>query len=170
MSSAPLTAERLHEVLNYDIETGHFTWRITRPKAIAGRRAGGLRPNGYILLRVDYRFDTAHRLAVLWMTGAWPKHPQVVDHINGVRSDNRWINLRCVEPFVNSQNRRGAQSNNKVGLLGVRQYVTRKRGVEFTAAINVRGRVTKLGIFPTAADAHAAYMSARRERQEGNTL
>jgi len=170
MSDAPLTAQRVREVLDYDQETGIFTWRITRSsKSIAGRVAGCLQPSGYILLRVDYRFDSAHRLAVLWMTGAWPERPLVVDHINGVRSDNRWENLRCVQPFVNSQNRRGAQSNNSACLLGVRM-ITRGRSVRFSAKINVRGLIKHLGTYSTAEEAHGAYMAARRQFHEGNTL
>lgn len=45
----------------------------------------------------------AHRLAFLYMTGAFPTNQ--VDHINRVRNDNRFINLREVLPSDNSKNR-----------------------------------------------------------------
>ena len=44
-----------------------------------------------------------HRVVFLYMTGEWPALQ--VDHINQIKDDNRWCNLRNVSPAINCQNR-----------------------------------------------------------------
>jgi len=58
-----------------------------------------------------------HRLAWLLQTGSWPSNE--IDHINGVRDDNRWSNLRDVSRAVNMQNqhkKRGKSTDLPVGI------------------------------------------------------
>jgi hypothetical protein len=50
---------------------------------------------GYIHLRVGKTFKLAHRLIWEHVNGPIPKGMSI-DHINGVRSDNRIVNLRLV--------------------------------------------------------------------------
>lgn len=88
-----LTAERLRELFRYDPSTGEFT-----------RRVGTTNPDGCVMVSVDGRQYRANRLAVLYMTGAWPSPDQVVDHINRVRTDDRWDNLRVCTPAENNSN------------------------------------------------------------------
>ena len=88
-----LTAARLRELLQYDPETGVFTRLVKTSNGIkVGDVAGTADARGYILIRVDGWLHLAHRLAWLHMTCEWPKG--MIDHINGVRDDNRWSNLR----------------------------------------------------------------------------
>jgi hypothetical protein len=75
------------------------------------------------------------------MTGAWPKHQ--VDHINGMRRDNRWKNLRAATNAQNSRNRRPG-SNNTSGRIGV--YAQRNR---WCACIGIDGKTINLGCFST---------------------
>ena len=158
-SSSVLTAERLRAVLHYDPETGSFT------------RVGGgvvnVRPTsyGYIRIRVDGSARHAQRLAVLYMTGAWPEKGVEVDHINGVRTDNKWSNLRLVSVSVNQQNRRAARSDSSVGLLGVSRHKNK-----FRAQIWLNQKKTNLGYFNTAEQAHQAYLTAKRAMHVGSTL
>jgi len=81
-----------------------------------------------------------------------------VDHRNGVRSDNRWDNLRDVTTATNMQNRRTANFNNASGLLGVSFD---KRARKPFAQIMVSGKNIFLGWFDTSALAHAAYLKAK---------
>lgn len=117
-----LTQTRLREVLNYEPETGKFTWR-GRPcdKSFNTRRAGKpaliyVNEKGYLVGRVDKQLVRAHRAAFCWMLGYWPEQ---IDHINGVRSDNRWSNLREVNSYQQARNkkRRCDNTSGHVGLI-----------------------------------------------------
>ena len=159
-----LTQERLKEVLHYDPETGVFRWRVERGQ-------GRIKPwqevrpqkSGYVLIRIDYVLYKAHRLAWLYQTGEWPKG--VIDHVNGNPSDNSFPNLRDVTQTVNMQNRKGPQANNRTGFLGV-SVCLRK----FKAEIAAKNVGKHLGVFDTPEEAHLAYLAAKRQFHEGNTL
>lgn len=97
-----LTADRLRELVAYDPETGAFRWRVSRPGCRAGDACGRVSIFGYVEIGVDGRLHRANRLAVLYMTGAWPNG--VVDHVNRARADNRWCNLRVATHRENCLN------------------------------------------------------------------
>jgi hypothetical protein len=159
-----LTIDRLKEALAYDPETGFFVWRIAiNSRAVVGKVAGKLKSTGYIYIGLDSEQYPAHRLAWLYMTGEWPQNS--IDHIDGDRANNRFVNLRDVPASHNAQNQRRAQNGNKSGYLGVS-----KRGRHFYAQINVGGKIEMLGKFNTAKEAHLAYIEAKRERHEGCTI
>ena len=153
-----LTQASLKEMLlDYDPETGVFTWRERSDASpqwngrYAGKIAGGIdkRPRrSYIKIRIGGKLFYAHRLAWLWMTGTWPTE---IDHRDCDGVNNRWDNLRVCTSRQNQGNRR-AQRNNTVGLKGV----SRSRGKYF-AQIRVDGLTQYLGTFDTAKAAHAAY-------------
>lgn len=150
-SPQELTQARLKELLHYDPETGVFTWHN-------GKTAGGLSGHGYLKIQVRGRQYYLHRLAFLWVTGVWPA--QEVDHINGVRDDNRWVNLREVGQLENQHNRAFAQRNNSCGFLGVSWN---KKYLAWQSKIMVAGKRVWLGYHPTAEAAHAAYLKAKDE-------
>ena len=90
----------LFEWLHYDPDTGVFTWLKSRgSRACAGTRAGRQRPDGYRTIKFAGKDYLEQRLAVLYMTGAWPT--DLIDHKSRRPSDNRWENLR---PATYSQN------------------------------------------------------------------
>lgn len=157
-----MNQESLKSILNYSLETGVFKWASPRPKIRVGDVAGGLR-GGYRRIRIDGRKYTASRLAFLWMTGEFPKGE--IDHLNGDRDDNRWINLRDVTRVVNQQNERCARATNVLGILGVSQ-----EGKKFCAQIRHEGKNLYLGSFDTPALAHAAYVHEKRKLHAGCTL
>ena len=98
-----LTQERLKQLLNYDPETGIFTRIISvSSNALKGDIAGWINGHGYRQLSIDYKKYDCHRLAFLYMLGKLPN--EEVDHINHIRSDNRWINLREVTRHENKKN------------------------------------------------------------------
>lgn len=150
-----LTQSLLQSLFHYNPITGLFT-RLQAPNwGRVGDVAGCTsRSTGYVQIKYKYKKYLAHRLAFLYMTGSFPEFE--VDHRNGVRSDNRWMNLRESTRPENAHNIGGAKATSKTGVLGI--Y---KSGGKFAARIGVNNTRTYLGTFDTAADAHAAYMRAK---------
>lgn len=158
MSKCALTQERLRELLDYDPETGLFTWRVNRAgNAKAGSAAGCAHKCGYRQVMVDSTLYLAHRLAWFYVYNVWP--PQHIDHINGVRDDNRIANLREATYSTNNQNR-GLDSRNTSGYQGVYwSEQTRK----WYAQLKVGNKRYNLGYFIDIADAAEARASAKEK-------
>jgi len=108
-----LTQEKLKKIINYDPETGSIT-RIINVKDI--EKAGAINTNGHRQIRIGKKLYLAHRLAFIYMTGIFPKYE--VDHINGMRDDNRWCNLRDVSHTNNMRNTKN-RVDNVSGITGV---------------------------------------------------
>lgn len=136
-----LSLSRLREVLEYDPVNGDFNWRIPRPGTRKGTPAGTL-TKGYLAIEIDRRFYRASRLAWAFLTGAFPPKNMLVDHINGVRNDNRAENLRLATYAENSRNRRACPRNTS-GKVGVHPL----RNGYWGAEIGVDGKAIKLGRF-----------------------
>lgn len=113
-----------------------------------------MKPNGYIIIVIDGHRYRAHRLAVLYITGKWPKAQ--VDHRDTVRSHNWWSNLREATSQQNGANRR-ANKNNKAGFKGI--FWSKKRE-KWVAKITPGRRQIHLGVYEDPRDAHAAYAVA----------
>ena len=112
-----LTLDRLKELLDYNPETGLFTWKITRNNYVkSGRIAEAKTDEGYVTITVDGECWRGHRLAWFYVHGVVPDRE--IDHINCVKSDNRIANLRLATRSENRRNR-GLQKNNKSGVKGV---------------------------------------------------
>jgi hypothetical protein len=162
MAACNLSAHELRVHLHYDPASGEFTRLRSNGTAKAGDVAGWTEPSGYRKISILGRKYYAHRCAILYATGEWPRLH--VDHINGIRSDNRLCNLRDVDCSVNLQNRRKAASHSKSGLLGVHFHRAANR---YAAEIKTDGVRVFLGLFDTAEQAHAAYLRAKRVMHEG---
>lgn len=163
-----LTQELVRKFLDYDPETGVFHWKVYRAQnARAGQRAGHLLSRtGYIQILLLRGVYFAHRLAWMHHYGRWPDGH--IDHINGVRDDNRIANLREATDQVNTQNQRRARSDCKSGYMGVRFHAQNKR---WQARIGLpNGRQKSLGIYDTPEEAHQAYLTAKRQLHEGCTI
>ena len=154
MAKTNLTAKYLREILNYDPETGIFTWRIKRrtsrfkPGDIAGTPAA----KGHLAIKIDGQSYKAHRLAWLYMIGEWPTDQ--IDHKNRVPNDNRFANLRDCNTATNCQNQ-GIRKNNRSGFKGIWKIQNR-----WKAAISVEMKRIYLGSFDTPEKASEAYMTA----------
>lgn len=160
-----LTHIRLLELLSYDPYSGLFKWRIHRKNSTpVGSISGSPTCKGYVGITVDGKQLVAHRLAWFYINGEWPSGQ--IDHINGIKADNRISNLRVVTNSVNQQNKKSARADNKTGILGVHLHYSGK----YQAKINIGGRQRSLGMYLSAADAQAAYIEAKREYHDGCTI
>lgn len=153
------TQDELKALYHYDPETGVFTNLQTKGKGVAGQEAGGINRLGYREMRVFNRLCTAHRLAVLYMTGTFPERPLTVDHINGIRHDNRWINLRLATMVEQNWNS-AAHRDNQSSLKGAWPCKTTGR---WQSIIQDGSKRVWLGRFDTALDAHEAWIKAATE-------
>ena len=151
-----LTQASLRRVLSYDADTGIFRRAASSGTAHVGDIAGGIAPNGYWQISVLGMRCRAHQLAWLWVVGEWPAGE--IDHINGVRSDNRWENLRLVTVGGNAQNKCG-----KLGASGLRGVRFHKQNRNWVAAIKINRKAIHLGSFATPEEAHEAYLKAKAE-------
>ena len=129
--------------LMYDPTTGKF-WR----------EAGCASSSGYRQIWFEGKQHMEHRVAWYLHYGEWPT--QQIDHINGVRSDNRIANLRLSTNSENMYNRK-KPANNTSGHKGVSWHSGYQR---WQAAIAVNGNKMNLGRFATREDAAAAYQRA----------
>lgn len=151
-----LTAEELKKLLRYDPETGEFKWlNGGRWNHLSGQKAGTTNTSGYLVIRIAGKLYYAHRLAWLYHYGEFPKE---LDHINGLKADNRISNLRLVDHSTNMHNV-GLRINNTSKFIGVTQTWDGK----WMARIRSFYRVIYLGRFKTKEEAAEAYLKKHRE-------
>ena len=153
-----LTVERVKEVLNYNQETGVFTWRVQKSARGNIRSVAGTSGRmGYWSIQIDNKIYKAHRLAWFVTYGRWPKDQ--IDHINGIRGDNRITNLREATPLQNARNT-GAHRLNTSGFKGVVWHKYRKK---WRSTICINRKKKHLGTFSSAEEAGEAYQKAALE-------
>lgn len=129
-----------------------------------GLKAGWKERDSYWRVEINDATFLVHRVIWLVVHGAWPAHD--IDHFDGDKGNNDPDNLREASKRLNMQNQVRPHSQNKAGLLGVS---TRGPG-RYRAQIKVNGATQRLGTFATPQEAHAAYILAKRQFHEGNTL
>jgi len=159
-------AELLREWFSYDAGIGRLLWKKrSGNKATRGVIAGCRQEaNGYRYVQFKGRSYREHRL--IWVICTGCESFGDLDHINGIRDDNRIENLREIGRCGNAQNERIARKNNRsTGVLGV--Y---KVGKTYRAIITVRRCRIDLGRFETVELASASYLAAKRELHEGCTI
>ena len=136
----------LHELFDY--KNGYLYWKKSKAKAKQGNIAGWLEKNGYMACGIDNVRYRVHRLIFAYHHG-WC--PEFIDHINGIKTDNRIENLRPATAAQNNANKK--MSKNKTGFKGV----FAERG-KFKSLIKVNNKTKHLGYFDTAEKASIAYL------------
>ena len=154
-----IPVDEVRRRFNYDPETGDLTWAIDRCSWLpAGSRAGYVNNGtGYRTINFGGRKYSAHRLIWVLIYGEWPS--QQLDHINGIRHDNRKCNLRLASHSQNILSGRG-----RLNASGYRGVVRHQRRNKWKAVLRINGKPTTVsGWCDTPEDAHAAYMVAAQK-------
>lgn len=158
----PETIESLKSQLSYNRDSGIFTWKVKKNSyggtIVEGSIAGTLK-DGYVQIRCDQKQYRAHRLAWLFEYGEFPKNGFEIDHINGVRSDNRIANLRLATRSQNNMNT-GESKSNSSGKKGVHFAKDIKK---WHARIVINRKTILLGNFLTKEEAIQARENAEKK-------
>jgi hypothetical protein len=133
--------DEVRKLLNYNSDTGIFTWKTDVSNKKKGSVAGTLHHHGYIQIAINKKFYPAHRLAWVYVYGEMPK--KYIDHINGIRDDNRIANLREATHFQNLQNMK-ISCRNKSGHKGVEWH---KAVGKWRVRCQANGKRIELGHF-----------------------
>ncbi len=141
MKEIKLTMDKVAIIDDEDFEwLNHWRWGYSKGYAVRSVNINGKR---YTVL--------LHRLLMQAMV------PEIeVDHINGDRLDNRWVNLRYVNGSQNAMNR-GLYRTNTSGKKGV--YWSKSKN-KWESAIRCNGKRYNLGVFSDIDDAARAYNEA----------
>ena len=160
--------EILRELLSYDPDSGVLTWKVRDRKwfktdrnyrwwntRFAGKDIACVDARGYILVCIFYKLYKVHRVAYAIYHDIWPS--EQIDHINGIRTDNRIINLRNVSNQENLKNQ-AINIKNTSGTIGVSWS---KQSNKWIAQIKVNGKQKHLGYFTNIENA----ISARKQAE-----
>lgn len=98
-----ITQNELKSLFYYEHETGNFICKKASGRLKVGDICGNKNHDGYMRIRINYKHYASHRLIWLYVYGEFPKNE--IDHINGIKHDNRLCNLREATRSQNSLNR-----------------------------------------------------------------
>jgi hypothetical protein len=136
----------------FEYEEGDLVWKKRTSNRIkVGDIVGHLSSIGYIQVRVNNILYAAHRLIYMYHNGLIPEGMEV-DHINGIRDDNRIENLRAVTHKQNTFNRTKAKG-----------YSYDKTRGKYQACICIDGKTKHLGRYSKEEDARQSYLNAKQE-------
>lgn len=127
-----------------------IVWKNPKKSYLIGKSCGYLCPLGYWVVEYKAKAIKVHRIIYLLTHGDLDSS-LVIDHINGIRSDNKPSNLRLVDVEINAKNS-VVSKQNKTGVTGV-SLSPREKQVYFTATytgsdgknVSKYFSVTKLG-------------------------
>jgi len=146
----------------YEYKDGNLIYKIrTSNRVKIGDVAGSKKKDtGYIQVSFNKKYLLVHRLIWIYHNGDIPDKFQI-DHINGIRHDNRIENLRLVTNTQNSYNRPKTKRNAS-GYKGVYWNIGAKK---WESKIQIDGILKHLGLFITKELAYDAYCKAAKQVQ-----
>ena len=146
----PLPSQQeLHRLFDYSVVTGELYWKLRIGKSIKGQVAGYVGNKGHRTIQINKVSYGIHRIIWRYMTGQDPASLEI-DHIDGVRNNNAWHNLRLATHTQNGRNRSGTKG----------WSIADGR---YRARIRHNRKLISLGYYDTEAEARAAYEEASRK-------
>lgn len=110
-----ITCEQVRKLFNYCPDTGLLTYAFTKGRYLKNKQVGTLLTNGYFRTVISGHSFYVHRIAFLHYHNYIPLE---IDHVNGVKTDNRITNLRECLRQGNEGNKK-LKSHNTSGFKGV---------------------------------------------------
>ena len=155
--------EYLRKRLRYEPDTGKLFWldydgmpNSWRTRYVGKEAFTTVSSTGYRTGRIDNSPYKAHRVA--WAIYHGEEPTDQLDHINGMKADNRIVNLRIVTCQENQRNA-NMSKNNTSGITGVYWHKNKQK---WQALVVVDGRSKYLGRFDTLEEAAIARAEASR--------
>ena len=152
-----LTQRELKKLINYDKDTGVITRRVSISNGVKpGDAVGSKRSDGYLSACIGSKSYLCHRIIWLYMEGYMPEQ---IDHINHIRADNRFANLRNVSAVDNCKNQK-ARKTNTSGIMGVSYD---KKNKKWRSKIQVDFKTICLGRYETKSEAESVRINANNQ-------
>lgn len=152
-----LTQEYLKSILDYNLDTGIFTWKVNKSQRTKAGDVAGWSYNGYRQIEINNKPYKAHRLAWLYVNGEMPK--DLIDHIDNDRSNNKISNLREATYQTNSENYKTPKTN-KSGVKNVSWYKSLNKWV---VSISTKKIKKTIGYFDDLEFAELVAIEARNK-------
>ena len=152
-----MNINELKSLLSYEPDTGVIRWIAKGKGRIKKKEAGTLLHSGYAGICIGPKRWQSHRIAWALHYGEWPKDQ--IDHINGIRTDNRICNLREASNNQNGKNL-GLSKANTSGFKGV---CFDKQTGKWRAFIKVNFKLINIGRFVNLQDAINARVAAEQQ-------
>lgn len=153
-----ISQDKLKQCLYYSPIVGAFEWRRSGRGVRRGFLAGCVnKQSGYVMVIIDGKPYAAHRLAWLYMTGSMPD--QIIDHIDGDRSNNAFSNLRLSSYSQNSWNQKLSAASSS----GVKGVTFRPDAGKWQGRFRASGKTYWLGYFDSKEEADKAVRKKRTE-------
>jgi len=133
------TQKQVKELFEYD-SNGYLIWAVNRKRARIGNKVGILHPNGYLRTRVNGILQSNHRLIYLWHHGYMP---EMVDHVDGNKLNNKIENLRASDKVTNQNNAKISVKNTS----GYKNVCFCSQTKKWAVKIRIFGKSKTLGRF-----------------------
>ena len=152
-----ITQSELQRLFEYNEKTGVFVRKVKTAIATrVGEQSGYLNNQGYVRMRVNGKTYQAHALAWLYVFG---ELPNLIDHIDGKRSNNAINNLRVANKSINGFNREKKSVSSSI----FKGVLWNKKCRKWESKINANGKRKHLGFFSYEQEAAHAYNKAAIE-------
>ena len=152
------TIAHLLSQYDYDKLNGQLIWAKSTKTTEKGDVAGSIDGRGYRQVRCWLKLELAHRMIWLIEKGSLPN---LIDHIDGNRLNNRIENLRETTPRQNASN----TAKHRDGALPGANFQSRLKQNPWHSKCKINGKTTHIGYFKTKSEAHEAYTKFLKEAE-----